>query len=349
MYYLTLRCPDMPIHAVLSVVMTTRHGIVFRDSATLKLNTTFLVDLQWLLVCPFLAMVAILLLLHGYPAVDLLPVTHRDKTSWVGVLLYVPIQTDWVRLLYVNIQTSAGFAYRDKTSWVGVLLYVTVQTDWVKPMSVTYRDETSWVTMLYVTVQTRWVILLYITVTAQFRLLLVTYCDKTSCVGMLYVTMQTGWVRFLPTIYRDKPCWVILVVCYRTEQQDQLSSIAVMLPYRLTQFRLLPVTFHDKTSCVRPLLVIHYDKTSWVALLYVTTIHTGCVRPIPVTHCDKTNWIALLYVTIQTSWVRLLSVTYKTNWIALLYVTVDTGWVRPRPVMTRPTIHSGSVRLLSVT
>jgi len=37
-------------------------------------------DLQWLLVTPFIAMLIILLVLHGFPMKDLLPYTQQSKT-----------------------------------------------------------------------------------------------------------------------------------------------------------------------------------------------------------------------------------------------------------------------------
>ena len=36
-------------------------------------------ELQWLLFVPFLAMVTLLLLVHGYPEVDLLPMTFKNS------------------------------------------------------------------------------------------------------------------------------------------------------------------------------------------------------------------------------------------------------------------------------
>ena len=41
-----------------------------------RFNLLFLHDLQWLLLCPFVAMAIILLFLHGYPAADLLPLSR---------------------------------------------------------------------------------------------------------------------------------------------------------------------------------------------------------------------------------------------------------------------------------
>ena len=43
-------------------------------------NQIILEDLQWLLMSPFVAMVIILLVNHGFPAKDLLPSTYQSKT-----------------------------------------------------------------------------------------------------------------------------------------------------------------------------------------------------------------------------------------------------------------------------
>jgi hypothetical protein len=38
-------------------------------------------DLQWLLLAPFVAMVILVLVLHGFPAKDLLPYTNQSKNN----------------------------------------------------------------------------------------------------------------------------------------------------------------------------------------------------------------------------------------------------------------------------
>ena len=44
-----------------------------------RFNQIILEDLQWLLMAPFVTMVIILLVNHGFPAKDLLPVTFQSK------------------------------------------------------------------------------------------------------------------------------------------------------------------------------------------------------------------------------------------------------------------------------
>jgi len=41
----------------------------------------FLQDLQWLVLAPFVAMMTILLVNHGFPAKDLLPMTFPAKSK----------------------------------------------------------------------------------------------------------------------------------------------------------------------------------------------------------------------------------------------------------------------------
>ncbi|KAL5008757.1 hypothetical protein ScPMuIL_014338 [Solemya velum] len=62
------------------ITLTNQHGQVFQDGFALRFNKVILQDLQWLLLAPFIAMVIIILLLHGFPAKDLLPYTHQTKT-----------------------------------------------------------------------------------------------------------------------------------------------------------------------------------------------------------------------------------------------------------------------------
>lgn len=64
-----------------TVIMTNQHGQIFQDSYPLRFNTLVMEDLQWLLMAPFIAMVIILLVIHGFPAKDLLPYTNQSKGS----------------------------------------------------------------------------------------------------------------------------------------------------------------------------------------------------------------------------------------------------------------------------
>ncbi|ESO96510.1 hypothetical protein LOTGIDRAFT_159926 [Lottia gigantea] len=64
-----------------TIRMTNHYGQVFTDSFAIRFNKLILQDLQWLLLSPFVAMVIILLVNHGFPAKDLLPVTFQSKTN----------------------------------------------------------------------------------------------------------------------------------------------------------------------------------------------------------------------------------------------------------------------------
>ena len=44
-----------------------------------RFNELILQDIQWLVLAPFVAMVIILLVSHGFPAKDLLPITFPVK------------------------------------------------------------------------------------------------------------------------------------------------------------------------------------------------------------------------------------------------------------------------------
>ncbi|XP_022103687.1 protein DEFECTIVE IN EXINE FORMATION 1-like [Acanthaster planci] len=71
--------PDRPIRAVVTVHVTNQHGQLFRDSFAVSFNLQLVQELQWLLFAPFVVMVILLLLVHGYPEVDLLPMTQSFK------------------------------------------------------------------------------------------------------------------------------------------------------------------------------------------------------------------------------------------------------------------------------
>ncbi|GAB1600467.1 protein DEFECTIVE IN EXINE FORMATION 1-like [Argonauta hians] len=68
-----------PSEGHIVVSMTNHHGQVFEDSFPVKFNKLILHDLQWLLISPFVAMATILLVIHGFPVKDLLPLTNKDK------------------------------------------------------------------------------------------------------------------------------------------------------------------------------------------------------------------------------------------------------------------------------
>ncbi|XP_041353729.1 protein DEFECTIVE IN EXINE FORMATION 1-like isoform X2 [Gigantopelta aegis] len=65
----------------MTIQLTNQHGQVFQDSFALRFNEMILQDLQWLLLAPFVAMVTILLVNHGFPAKDLLPMTFPEKAK----------------------------------------------------------------------------------------------------------------------------------------------------------------------------------------------------------------------------------------------------------------------------
>ncbi|XP_050407498.2 uncharacterized protein LOC126822581 [Patella vulgata] len=70
-----------PGHGHVTIYVTNRYGQVFMDTFGIRFNQLILQDLQWLLLAPFIAMVTILLINHGFPAKDLLPVTFQSKTN----------------------------------------------------------------------------------------------------------------------------------------------------------------------------------------------------------------------------------------------------------------------------
>lgn len=78
-YSMEVESPSKPLHGHLVIVCKNRMGKVLRDSIAIKFNTTFLLELQWLLICPTLATLLLLLFLYGFPAVDILPVTTPSK------------------------------------------------------------------------------------------------------------------------------------------------------------------------------------------------------------------------------------------------------------------------------
>ncbi|XP_078000278.1 uncharacterized protein LOC144452928 isoform X2 [Glandiceps talaboti] len=78
-YQKSIQCPQQPIKTVVQVHMTNQHGQVFLDFFPISFNMSVQHDLKWLLLFPFLAMTCLLLLLHGYPSINLLPTTHQSK------------------------------------------------------------------------------------------------------------------------------------------------------------------------------------------------------------------------------------------------------------------------------
>ncbi|XP_076442977.1 uncharacterized protein LOC143281614 [Babylonia areolata] len=80
-YQLTVPTWSEPGTGHVTVVLTNQQGIVATDSMSFRFNQLILQDIQWLVLAPFLAMVIILLVSHGFPAKDLLPVTLPGKTK----------------------------------------------------------------------------------------------------------------------------------------------------------------------------------------------------------------------------------------------------------------------------
>ncbi|CAG5126243.1 unnamed protein product [Candidula unifasciata] len=79
--WLQIQTPEQPGQAQVTVVLYDKHGLVSSDSVYFKFNQLILLDLQWLVLAPFIAMVILLLVNHGFPAKDLLPVTFPFKSK----------------------------------------------------------------------------------------------------------------------------------------------------------------------------------------------------------------------------------------------------------------------------
>ncbi|GFO47581.1 protein defective in exine formation 1-like [Plakobranchus ocellatus] len=77
----TVQTPDKPGQAQVTVLIFDKHGFSSQDSLHLKFNQLILLDFQWLVLSPFIAMIIILLVNHGFPAKDLLPVTFPFKSK----------------------------------------------------------------------------------------------------------------------------------------------------------------------------------------------------------------------------------------------------------------------------
>ncbi|XP_052267793.1 uncharacterized protein LOC127869338 isoform X2 [Dreissena polymorpha] len=68
-----------PSHGHITLVLTNKNGQIAQDMFPIRFNQIILEDLQWLLMAPFVAMVIILLVNHGFPAKDLIPITLQSK------------------------------------------------------------------------------------------------------------------------------------------------------------------------------------------------------------------------------------------------------------------------------
>ncbi|XP_052769103.1 uncharacterized protein LOC128209205 isoform X2 [Mya arenaria] len=68
-----------PSHGHITLVLTNNNGQLAQDTFPIRFNQIILEDLQWLLMSPFVAMVIILLVNHGFPAKDLFPQTIDSK------------------------------------------------------------------------------------------------------------------------------------------------------------------------------------------------------------------------------------------------------------------------------
>lgn len=69
-------------------------------------------DLQWLLLAPFVAMIIILLVLHGFPAKDLLPYTNQSKSNWQGTSFPFPRRSPSFDLVvFVAVASLVQFFY----------------------------------------------------------------------------------------------------------------------------------------------------------------------------------------------------------------------------------------------
>ncbi|XP_072181524.1 uncharacterized protein [Diadema setosum] len=76
---LQVAAPVRPITALIEVHMTNNYKQDFSDAFAASFNTKVVDDIQWLLAIPTIAMAIILLILYGFPEVDLLPQLHSSK------------------------------------------------------------------------------------------------------------------------------------------------------------------------------------------------------------------------------------------------------------------------------
>ncbi|XP_048732051.2 uncharacterized protein LOC125648988 isoform X2 [Ostrea edulis] len=80
-YYVFAPAGEEPSHGHVTVRMTNQYGQVFEDRFSIRFNKLIMEDLQWLLLAPFVAMIILVLVLHGFPAKDLLPYTNQSKNN----------------------------------------------------------------------------------------------------------------------------------------------------------------------------------------------------------------------------------------------------------------------------
>lgn len=80
-YNVQVPAGEEPSHGHVTVRLTNQYGQIFEDRFSLRFNKLIMEDLQWLLLAPFVAMIIILLVLHGFPAKDLLPYTNQSKSN----------------------------------------------------------------------------------------------------------------------------------------------------------------------------------------------------------------------------------------------------------------------------
>lgn len=71
---------EEPSQGHVIVYLTNKHMQIHQDVYNLRFNKLVLEDLQWLLLAPFVVMVIILLVIHGFPVKDLLPYTYQSKS-----------------------------------------------------------------------------------------------------------------------------------------------------------------------------------------------------------------------------------------------------------------------------
>nr|XP_054759902.1 uncharacterized protein LOC129266047 [Lytechinus pictus] len=76
---LDVATPNHPTTVLVEIHLINQHGHIFVDSFPVSFNTKVTDDIQWLLVIPTIAMAILLLILYGYPEVDLLPTSHTSK------------------------------------------------------------------------------------------------------------------------------------------------------------------------------------------------------------------------------------------------------------------------------
>nr|XP_054758978.1 uncharacterized protein LOC129265025 [Lytechinus pictus] len=79
LYSLDVATPNHPTTVLVEIHLINQHGHIFVDSFPVSFNTKVTDDIQWLLVIPTIAMAILLLILYGYPEVDLLPTSHTSK------------------------------------------------------------------------------------------------------------------------------------------------------------------------------------------------------------------------------------------------------------------------------